>query len=65
MLATVFWTRLQNRVLRKFSRIKALLLEEDKMERYEYAKKQYESLGVNVDEAIEKLKNFPVSMHCW
>ncbi len=35
------------------------------MERYESAKKKYEALGINVEEALEKLKNFKVSMHCW
>ncbi|WP_160720552.1 L-rhamnose isomerase [Bacillus sp. USDA818B3_A] len=34
-------------------------------ENYELAKKAYEKWGINVDEVIEKLKNVPVSIHCW
>ena len=34
-------------------------------ENYELAKKQYEQWGVNVEEALEKLKNIPISIHCW
>lgn len=34
-------------------------------ERFKEAKKLYENLGINVDEALNKLKNFPISMHCW
>lgn len=34
-------------------------------ENYERAKKEYEKWGVNVDEAIEKLKSVPISIHCW
>lgn len=34
-------------------------------ERYEYAKSTYAELGVDVEKAIETLKNIPVSMHCW
>lgn len=34
-------------------------------ERYEAAKEQYGKLGVNTDEALETLKNIPISMHCW
>lgn len=33
--------------------------------RFEEAKQMYEKLGVNVDEAFQKLANFPISMHCW
>lgn len=34
-------------------------------ERYESAKKMYASIGVNTEEAIEKMKQIPVSLHCW
>ena len=34
-------------------------------ERYSSAKKIYENIGVNVDEALETLKNIKISMHCW
>ena len=32
---------------------------------YELAKSRYASLGVDTDAAIQKLKNIPVSVHCW
>lgn len=32
---------------------------------YELAKKQYEAIGVNVDEALSKLSNIKISLHCW
>jgi L-rhamnose isomerase len=32
---------------------------------YELAKKEYEKWGINVDEALEKLKQVPISIHCW
>jgi L-rhamnose isomerase len=32
---------------------------------FELAKKQYESLGVDVHLALDRLKNFEVSLHCW
>jgi len=32
---------------------------------YEAAKAKYASLGINTDEVIAKLKEIPVSMHCW
>lgn len=32
---------------------------------YEEAKKKYEALGVNVDEALNKLANITISLHCW
>ena len=35
------------------------------MKRYESAKEIYAKIGVNTDLAIEKLKNIPVSLHCW
>ncbi|MGN1170311.1 MAG: L-rhamnose isomerase [Lachnospiraceae bacterium] len=34
-------------------------------ERYESAKKQYATLGVDTDKAIERLKEIPISLHCW
>ena len=33
--------------------------------RYESAKEMYASIGVDTDAAIEKLKDIPVSLHCW
>ena len=35
------------------------------MSRLEEAKKQYSSLGIDVDAVIETLKKQPVSLHCW
>ena len=35
------------------------------MNRYESAKEIYAKLGVDTEAAIEKLKNIPVSLHCW
>ena len=35
------------------------------MNRYEFAKEIYAKIGVDTDLAIEKLKNIPVSLHCW
>ncbi|MCD8301264.1 MAG: L-rhamnose isomerase [Clostridiales bacterium] len=35
------------------------------MTRYESAKEIYAKLGVDTDAAIEKLKEIPVSLHCW
>ena len=35
------------------------------MNRYESSKEIYANIGVNTDLAIEKLKNIPVSLHCW
>ncbi|SUM31634.1 L-rhamnose isomerase [Staphylococcus gallinarum] len=32
---------------------------------YELAKNQYESLGINVEEALESIKNIKISIHCW
>jgi len=34
-------------------------------ERYESAKMMYASIGVDTDVAIEKMKQIPVSLHCW
>lgn len=33
--------------------------------RYESAREMYAKIGVDTDAAIEKLKNIPVSLHCW
>jgi L-rhamnose isomerase len=35
------------------------------LQRYESAKEIYRSLGVDTDEAIQKLENIKISMHCW
>ena len=35
------------------------------MNRYESAKEIYAKIGVDTEAAIEKLKNIPVSLHCW
>jgi len=35
------------------------------VERYQSAKQLFATLGVDTDAAIEKLKNIPVSIHCW
>ncbi len=35
------------------------------MDRYIQAKEIYAKQGVDVDEALEKLKNIPISIHCW
>ena len=34
-------------------------------ENYEKAKKEYEELGVDVEAALERVKNIPISVHCW
>lgn len=34
-------------------------------ERYESAKKIYQQMGVDAEQAIEKLKDIKISMHCW
>ncbi|MFN7252298.1 MAG: L-rhamnose isomerase [Anaerobacillus sp.] len=34
-------------------------------EAFQWAKKEYEKWGVDVEAAIEKLKNVPISIHCW
>lgn len=34
-------------------------------ERYEAAKERYASIGVDTDAAIAKLKEIPISLHCW
>ncbi len=33
--------------------------------RYETAREMYKAIGVDTELAIEKLKNIPISMHCW
>ena len=35
------------------------------MSRYEEAKQIYASCGVDTDAAIARLKEIPVSLHCW
>ena len=35
------------------------------MSRYEEAKKIYSKLSINTDEALEKLQNIKISVHCW
>ncbi|MBQ4627236.1 MAG: L-rhamnose isomerase [Clostridia bacterium] len=35
------------------------------MNRYESAKKLYESIGINTEEAIKKLSDITISIHCW
>ncbi len=37
----------------------------DIIKNYELAKAQYAAIGVDTDAAIAKLKNIPVSLHCW
>ena len=34
-------------------------------ERYESAKERYQTLGVDTGQALEALKQIPISMHCW
>ena len=34
-------------------------------ERYESAKERYAEIGVDTDQAIARLKEIPVSLHCW
>ncbi|MDM5327444.1 L-rhamnose isomerase [Neobacillus sp. CF12] len=34
-------------------------------ENFELAKQAYAKWGVDVDEVVEKLKNVPISIHCW
>ena len=34
-------------------------------ESYELAKKRYAEFGIDTDAVLEKLKNIPISMHCW
>jgi len=37
----------------------------DNKQRYEDAKKMYETLGIDTDAALKTLKSIPISMHCW
>ncbi len=37
----------------------------DGLSRYEEAKKIYASYGVDTDAALEKMKDIPLSIHCW
>ncbi len=32
---------------------------------YEAAKERYADIGINVDDAVEQLKNIKISVHCW
>ncbi|TWU32960.1 L-rhamnose isomerase [Novipirellula artificiosorum] len=32
---------------------------------YQLARERYESLGVDVDAALDRLKTIPISLHCW
>lgn len=34
-------------------------------ERYTYAQQQYQTVGVDTEQALEKLSQLPVSIHCW
>ncbi|RKQ32500.1 L-rhamnose isomerase [Oceanobacillus halophilus] len=34
-------------------------------ENFENAKQQYEKWGINVEDVLKKLKNVPISIHCW
>src|SRR5699024_7150344 len=34
-------------------------------ENYQEAKKHYEKWGIDVDAALERLKQVPISIHCW
>ncbi|CAM4198489.1 L-rhamnose isomerase [Lederbergia lenta] len=34
-------------------------------ENYEYAKTLYEKWGIDVEEVLGKLRNIPISIHCW
>ena len=35
------------------------------MTNYEAARKRYAEFGVDTDAAIEGLKGYPISLHCW
>lgn len=37
----------------------------NRKERYDSAKEIYAGIGVDVEEAVKKLENIPISMHCW
>lgn len=34
-------------------------------ERFELAKEMYSSIGIDVDKALDEIKNIPISIHCW
>lgn len=34
-------------------------------ERFEDAKKRYAGMGVDAEKAVETLRNYSISMHCW
>ena len=34
-------------------------------QRFLEAKEIYQNMGIDVEQAISQLQNFPVSMHCW
>lgn len=38
---------------------------EQVLDAYKYAKEQYATLGVDVENAVDKLKNISISIHCW
>ena len=35
------------------------------MNSFDLAKKRYEELGIDVEKALDTLKNVSVSLHCW
>ena len=39
--------------------------EEQILDAYKNAKEQYSALGVDVENAVDKLKNLSISIHCW
>ena len=49
----------------QFCPLKINLSEVKPMSRYESAKKIYAALGLDTEQAIEKLLALPVSVHCW
>ena len=32
---------------------------------YELARERYSDLGVATDQALERLRDYPISLHCW
>ena len=40
-------------------------MNKDVLQRYESAKKAYKKIGVDTDEAIKKLSQIKISLHCW
>ena len=57
------YTKPNNKKIKKYT----YKLKENIManERFESAKIEYENIGVDVEAAINRLMNVPVSMHCW